>query len=1176
MSRSPPKWCAMIASLKSSIASLSQQLGHPGTHSLYGVPEGMQAFVLAELTETTKKTVFHISCHESHVTLLQQQVKALNPTIEVITLPAWDCLPYDRTSPSRDILARRAAALGALQKPAKGPRLVVASVNAVLQRIPPLKLFNITDLRLNPGTHVGQSTLIEMLIQQGYRRVDTVREAGEYAQRGGIVDLFLSHQEYPVRLDFFGDEIESLKTFDPMTQRSLHDARDIQIETSGEIILNDATISHFRQGYRAAFGAVGENDPLYAAISAGQAYPGMEHWLPLFFQSLTTVFEACGDALLSLEAEMIEVAKHRVSQIEDIYQARVQFEKSPAVKGALPYHPLAPGSLYLSLSELDDHLKKRQVIQHHSLHSTQDHHMDLGAKPTTSLTTRRLPDDQSPFDTLERMLREDSASKPVVIACATEGSRQRFVTIFNERHIPFAALEHIAHYKNLSTGTIGLVLFPVEHGFHHPHLLCYAEQDLLGERRLKPSRKKSKSGLFFHEINTLTPGDYMVHVEHGIGQYQGLETLTIDKSAHDFVALLYAEGARLLVPVENLDLLSRYGGEDSLAQVDRLGSAAWQHRKAKLKKKLRDLADYLLKIAAERELHQAEAFDVKEGLYAEFTAQFPYTETEDQQLAIQDVLDDLSKGKPMDRLVCGDVGFGKTEVALRAAFAVAMSGSQVAVAVPTTLLARQHAANFKKRLEAFNVKVAQLSRLVSAKESKQIKEDLAEGRVDVVVGTHALLSKNIIFKRLGLIILDEEQHFGVKQKERLKELQNNVHVLTLTATPIPRTLQLALTGVREMSLITTPPVDRLAVRTFVTPYDAVVLRDALQRELSRGGQIFYVCPRIEDLEGVAETIRSLVPQARLVSVHGQMPGSALEDIMLQFAERQADILLATNIIESGLDMPNVNTIVVHNAHLFGLAQLYQLRGRVGRGKQRGYAYLITPTNRLLSDTAQKRLEVMQTLDTLGAGFQIASHDMDIRGAGNLLGEEQSGHIREVGVELYQQMLEDAVMAAKARAQQPGENMEIDTHDWSPQVNLGIPVLIPETYVSDLNARLSLYRRLSSLNDQAELDDFAVELVDRFGPLPAEVENLMMVLSLKARCRAAHVAKLDAGETGMVLTFHQNHFPNPAALITAIQKNPSYKLRADHKLVIMMPNLQSQQKLNIIRQHLDNLVKLAAA
>ncbi|MFN7710416.1 MAG: transcription-repair coupling factor [Holosporales bacterium] len=1165
----------MIASLKSIVAAVLSPLQKAQSETLYGVPEGVHAFLLGELSQACLQTLVHVTRHEAHLDTLAEQLRLLYPEIDVIVIPAWDCLPYDRTSPARDIVAKRAAALAHLHHPAAGPRLVLTSVSSILQRIPPLSLFDGGNLKLTTGCQVNQSDLTIALLNQGYRRVETVREPGEFAQRGGIVDLFLSTHEHPVRLDFFGDEIESLQSFDPMTQRSLSPVSEVRLEVSGEIILTETTISQFRQGYRLNFGAVGENDPLYAAISAGQSYPGMEHWMPLFYPNLATLFDALPNALFTLEDQALEACKHRLAQIEDIYQARLQFEKSPAVKGALPYHPLTPDQLYLGLGELDQLLSQRRVLHLVAGSSAQAGSVDLHMTSAQPLITRRVPEDQTPFDTLQRILQEDIQQQPILIACPSEGSRQRLLSILQERGITACALQHPSQITTLSKGVIGLVILPLERGFRHSSLLVYAEQDLLGERRVKATRKRSKSGLFFQELNTLTPGDFMVHVEHGIGQYQGLETLMVDKSAHDFVALLYAEGARLLVPVENLELLSRYGGEDSHAQVDRLGSAAWQQRKAKLKKKLKDLADYLLKIAAEREVLRAEAFEIKEGLYSEFTAQFPFNETDDQLMAIQDVLEDLTKGKPMDRLICGDVGFGKTEVALRAAFVVAMSGYQVAVAVPTTLLARQHAATFKKRLEGFNLRVAQLSRLVSAKETKQIKEDLAEGRVDVVVGTHALLSKSLSFKRLGLMILDEEQHFGVKQKERLKELQSNVHVLTLTATPIPRTLQLSLTGVREMSLITTPPVDRLAVRTFVTPYDPVILRDALQRELSRGGQIFYVCPRIEDLDQVAESIRTLVPEARMVMVHGQMTGSALESIMLQFAERQADILLATNIIESGLDMPNVNTIVVHNAHLFGLAQLYQLRGRVGRGKQRGYAYLTTPHNRILNETAQKRLEVMQTLDTLGAGFQIASHDMDIRGAGNLLGEEQSGHIREVGVELYQQMLEDAVMAAKARSAQHDATEAISAHDWSPQVNLGIPVLIPDTYVQDLNARLSLYRRLSTLSDDEALDDFAVELVDRFGPLPPEVENLMVVLKLKSKCRAAHISKLDAGETGIVLTFHQNQFPNPGALIQAVQTKPGYKLRPDQKLVILMPTLKGQQKLNTIRQHLDLLVKLAS-
>ncbi|MEO1226321.1 MAG: transcription-repair coupling factor, partial [Pseudomonadota bacterium] len=616
--------------------------------------------------------------------------------------------------------------------------------------------------------------------------------------------------------------------------------------------------------------------------------------------------------------------------------------------------------------------------------------------------------------------------------------------------------------------------------------------------------------------------------------------------------------------------LSRYGSDDTIVQLDRLGGAAWQARKSRVKKRLKDMADALMGVAAARELRKGEVIEPGDGAYDEFAARFPYPETDDQLSAIADVLHDLGSGRPMDRLICGDVGFGKTEVALRAAFLAAISGRQVAVVVPTTLLARQHYQNFVDRFANLPIRVGRLSRLTPAAEQKDVRAGLADGTVDIVIGTHALLGKQIQFKQLGLVIIDEEQHFGVKQKEKLKQLKANTHVLTLTATPIPRTLQMALAGVRELSLISTPPIDRLAVRSFVLPYDPVVVREALLREHFRGGQTYYVCPRIQDLEGVREALTELVPEIRVAMAHGRMAPSQLEEVMTAFYDGQFDVLLCTSIVESGLDVPSANTIVIHRADMFGLAQLYQLRGRIGRSKVRGYAYLTYRPDRPLSAIAQQRLHVIETLDTLGAGFTLASHDMDIRGAGNLLGEEQSGHIREVGIELYQQLLEEAVATAR------GDVGDADD-EWAPQINLGIPVLIPEAYVPDLQVRLDLYRRVAKLVDRSEIDAFAAELIDRFGPLPDEVENLLTLVSLKRLCKQAGIDKLDAGPRGAIIGFRNDNFANPAELIGLIaQRVGTLKLRPDHRLVLVQGWDKVDRRVDGVRRFVTELADLAAA
>jgi transcription-repair coupling factor (superfamily II helicase) len=660
-----------------------------------------------------------------------------------------------------------------------------------------------------------------------------------------------------------------------------------------------------------------------------------------------------------------------------------------------------------------------------------------------------------------------------------------------------------------------------------------------------------------------------VHADHGIGRFHGLKTITALGAPHDCLELKYAGGDTLYLPVENIELLSRFGSDEGTTQLDKLGGVAWQSRKAKLKKRLREMAAELIKIAALRQLQEAPVLAPPQGAYDEFVARFPYEETEDQAASIEAVLGDMQAGRPMDRLVCGDVGFGKTEVALRAAFVAAMNGLQVAIVVPTTLLARQHSRTVLERFKNLPLKIAQASRLVSGKDLTEVKEGLKNGTIDIVVGTHALLGKQIEFQRLGLLVIDEEQHFGVSHKERLKQLREDVHVLTLSATPIPRTLQLALTGVRELSLITTPPVDRLAVRTYISQFDPVILIDALKRERDRGGQTYYVAPRISDLDDVAEFLREAVPHLKVARAHGQLAPSELEDVMTAFYEGQYDVLLSTAIVESGLDVPNANTLIVHRADMFGLAALYQLRGRVGRSKRRAYAYITTPPGQKLTEGAEKRLKVLQSLDTLGAGFSLASHDLDIRGAGNLLGEEQSGHIREVGFELYQSMLEEAVAAMKG-----GDFGDAD-EKWSPEIAIGLSVLIPETYVADLQLRLGLYRRLSALETRADIDSFAAELVDRFGELPAEVDHLLDVMEIKGLCRTAGIAKVDAGTKGAVVTFHRNAFTNAQGFAAfLVTSRGRAKLQPDHKLIFKGEWDQPEARFKGVRTLVSTLAEIA--
>jgi transcription-repair coupling factor (superfamily II helicase) len=768
--------------------------------------------------------------------------------------------------------------------------------------------------------------------------------------------------------------------------------------------------------------------------------------------------------------------------------------------------------------------------------------VDAGGRIGRNFSPERQQENISLFGALASHLKTRLQAGPVVVASYSEGARERLTGLIEDEGIAEAI--PIRDGTRIGKSGLHLAVWSLEHGFETPDMTVISEQDVLGDRLIRAPKKRRKAENFLTEAQSLTPGDLVVHVDHGIGRYMGLEVVTAAGAAHECLLLEYAEQAKLYLPVENIELLSKYGHDEGL--LDRLGGGAWQAKKAKLKERIREMADRLIRVAAERALRKAPIMDPPPHAWEEFSARFPYQETDDQLRAISDVMDDLHAGLPMDRLVCGDVGFGKTEVAMRAAFVAAMSGLQVAVVAPTTLLARQHAASFAERFRGFPLEVRQLSRFVTAKEAQQTRDGLARGTVDIVVGTHALLAKNIRFQNLGLLIIDEEQHFGVSHKERLKQLRSDIHVLTLTATPIPRTLQLSLTGVRDLSIIGTPPVDRLAIRTYVSEFDAITIREALLREHYRGGQSFYVVPRIKDLPEIEEFLQSQLPELSYVVAHGQMAAGELDDRMNAFYDGKFDVLLATTIVESGLDIPTANTMVVHRSDMFGLAQLYQIRGRVGRSKTRAYAYLTTKPRARLTPAAEKRLRVLGSLDTLGAGFTLASQDLDIRGAGNLLGEEQSGQMRDVGYELYQSMLEEAI--AKIRAGEM-EGLSDADDQWAPQINLGVPVLIPEDFVPDLDVRLGLYRRLSSLTTKVELEGFAAELIDRFGKLPKEVNTLLLVVRIKAMCKRAGISKLDGGPKGATIQFHNDKFASPQGLVEFIQAQNGLAKVRDNKIVV---------------------------
>lgn len=1136
--------------------------------------DGTEGLFAARYAIEQNTPIYFVARDGAHMVDLAQVIRFEAPDIDIVQFPAWDCLPYDRVSPSAESSAQRMAALTKMGALRAKPRaaVILTSPNAIVQRIPKLSFIAKQIFLAKPGQTIAMEDITKRLTVNGFERVSTVREVGEFAIRGGILDIFAPGTKAPVRLDFFGDTLESVRAFDAATQRSIKPLKAFNMRPTSEVAINAQTVARFRSNYLEMFGAAQRGDALYESITAQSRFAGMEHWLPLFYDGLDSPLMVLPEAPIIFEHLAKEAIDERRAQIEDHYQSRLSSLENSAAGDGVPYKPIEPDLLYIPDEELKSSLTARAHIDLTPFDQPESENrqiVSIDTKAGRNFSAERAGPNINVFEVAAHYIADRRAEgSQTLLTGWTDGSLSRLRQILEEHGLGgFTPITSSSELKSQQKGITATAVLNIEHGFESNDVVVLAEQDILGDRLVR-RRRKRRASQFISEVASLNIDDLVVHVDHGIGRFAGLKSIDVTGAPHDCLEIRYHGDDRLFLPVENIELLSRYGSDSAEAQLDRLGGGAWQSRKAKLKKQLLEMAGQLINIAAQRQMRSAPILNPPEGMYDEFAARFPYEETEDQQFAIDAVLDDLGLGKPMDRLVCGDVGFGKTEVAQRAAFLGAMNGFQVAVVVPTTLLARQHFKSFSERFAGLPIKVAHASRLAGPKALSEAKQGIKDGTVDIVVGTHALLGASISFNNLGLLIIDEEQHFGVKHKERLKELKTDVHVLTLSATPIPRTLQLALTGVRELSLITTPPVDRLAVRTFVSPFDSLIIRETLLRERYRGGQSFYVCPRISDLADVKAFLDSDVPELKVAVAHGQMAPGELEDIMNAFYEGGYDVLLSTTIVESGLDIPTANTLIVHRADMFGLAQLYQLRGRVGRSKLRAHALFALPANKMLTKNAERRLKVLQSLDSLGAGFQLASHDLDIRGAGNLLGDEQSGHIKEVGFELYQQMLEEAV--AELKGEEAADNKE-----WSPQITIGTPVMIPENYVSDLSLRLSLYRRLGNFEELAEIDAFGAELVDRFGPMPDEVEHLLKIVYIKSLCRKANVEKIDVGPKGAVVQFRGTNFADPAGLVKWIgEQGTLARIRPDQSVVFARDWPAPEKRLNGTAVIVTKLAKLA--
>ena len=1125
------------------------------------VPEGSEPLLINEISENSNNNILIIARDLKRYQQLKDGLEFfLNK--DILFYPQWDCVPYDRISPNKLITSKRLETLSRLSNEKDKSKIILTTIQASCQRTLSLDEVKNKFISLKPGEVIDINNLVNFFVSNGYEKTPTVREHGEFSVRGGIID-FYSPLNKPIRLDLFGNTIDSIKSFDLISQRSLELLKEIFVYPASEIILNDKTIENFRINFNKKFGSQKEKVKIYDSISEGISYPGMEHWLPFFYNQTGSIFDYIDKPIILLDHLYDSSLEDFLETVNDHFQSRKDYDDNKLSKVENKYFSIEPSNLYQNKEEYNKNLRSRNCIRISPFKKPDA--INLNGKASSKYSNiKSNRSDSSSYENLKSdILDFTKKNKKIIIACSSLGSSERVSKILINNGI-LSNFKNLESFKNIDQKNIYLTVLNLNSGFHFDDYIFISEQDIFGEKFYRP-RIIRKAENFIREISSVMPGDAVVHVDHGIGRFENLSTLEINNAKHECLLIKYANDDKLYLPVENIEVLSRYGSDISDEMLDKLGGISWTTRKENLKKKIKFLAEELISVAAKRQLSKAEMFNVPEDFYEEFCSRFSFEETNDQLNAINDVLNDLEKGLPMDRLICGDVGFGKTEIALRASFLAAMSGKQVSILAPTTLLARQHYETFKERFKGFPINVFELSRLTPKKDS--VIKSINSGSCDIVIGTHSLLGEKINFSDLGLLIIDEEQHFGVKHKEKIKKLRDNVHVLTLTATPIPRTLQLAMTGVRDLSIIASPPIDRRAIETYVFPNDPLVVKEALLRERHRGGQSFYVVPRISDIEDIEEYFKEFIPEINYITVHGQMPSKQIEDRINDFYMGSYDVLISTTIIESGLDIPNANTLIIHRSDMFGLSQLYQIRGRVGRSKVKAYAYLTYKEHKKLGKKALKRLEVLQSLDSLGAGFNLASYDLEIRGSGNLLGEEQSGQIKEVGIELYQNMLEETIDELKNTTQKSKNNQ------WSPKISLPLSILIPEDYISDLTIRMEIYKRLSSIILEEEIDEIAAELIDRFGSLPQEVETLIDTIGLKNLCKKTNIEKIDCGNNGFLISFKNNTFSNPAELIKYINNKKNYiSIRPDQRLFIKF-NEQKENLIDYIKSIVNDFLKM---
>ncbi|RRV00221.1 transcription-repair coupling factor [Stutzerimonas xanthomarina] len=1121
------------------------------------LPGAALSVAIAEAASNAKRFTLLLTADSQSAERLQEELAFFAPQLAVLHFPDWETLPYDIFSPHQDIVSQRIAALYQLPELSHG--VLVVPITTALHRLAPKRFLLGSSLVLDVGQKLDVEQMRLRLEAAGYRCVDTVYEHGEFAVRGALIDLFPMGSPLPYRIDLFDDEIETLRTFDPENQRSIDKVESIRLLPAREFPLKKEAVTGFRARFRERFDVDFRRCPIYQDLSTGITPAGIEYYLPLFYEETATLFDYLPEDSQVFSLPGIEQAAEQFwSDVRNRYEERRVDPERPL---------LPPAELFMPVEDCFARLKLWPRV----VASQQDVEPGIGRERFTAQALPELAIEakaSEPLGKLRRFL--DEYAGRVLFTAESAGRREVLLELLARLKLRPQEVEGWEEFL-ASQERLAITIAPLDEGLQLDDVALVAESPLFGQRVMQRRRReKSRDGgeNVIKNLTELREGSPVVHIDHGVGRYQGLVTLEIEGQAQEFLLLQYAEDAKLYVPVASLHLIARYtGSDDALAPLHRLGSETWQKAKRKAAEQVRDVAAELLDIYARRAAREGYAFKDPQVDYETFAAGFPFEETPDQQAAIDAVREDLLSAKPMDRLVCGDVGFGKTEVAMRAAFIAVHGGRQVGVLVPTTLLAQQHYNSFRDRFADWPVRVEVMSRFKSAKEVQSAIAELAEGKIDILIGTHKLLQDDVKFSNLGLVIIDEEHRFGVRQKEQLKALRSEVDILTLTATPIPRTLNMSIAGMRDLSIIATPPARRLSVRTFVMEQQNTVIKEALLRELLRGGQVYYLHNDVKTIGKCAADLQALVPEARVAIGHGQMRERDLEQVMSDFYHKRFNVLVASTIIETGIDVPSANTIIIERADKFGLAQLHQLRGRVGRSHHQAYAYLLTPTRKAMTDDAQKRLEAIANAQDLGAGFVLATHDLEIRGAGELLGEGQSGQIQAVGFTLYMEMLERAVKAIR-KGEQPNLEQPLGG---GPEINLRLAALIPEDYLPDVHARLILYKRIANAADEDGLKELQVEMIDRFGLLPEPTKNLVRLTLLKLQAEKLGITKIDAGPQGGRIEFSADTSVDPMVLIKLIQSQPNrYKFEGATLFKFQVPMERPEERFNTLEALLERL------